>query len=273
VVDEQDQSLLLDTRRVHRPAQAALHQWHTTEQFDFVDGSHNGYERLTAPVIHRRQILFVKPEYWVVVDLLQGVGQHCFDLYFHLAPQAIPELDPLSKVVRAVCPTQSGLIIAPLTANDWQAEIITGATAPIQGWVSFYSGEKQAAPTLRYRQIRTAPTQFCTVLYPYQAGRNVAVSVLPLQLDINEGPVDGFDVTSLQIESDQFIDLVMIDRRSSNPVKTFTGYETDAQLIFLRHQKESQHLLKAVVRGGHQLLFQDRSLDESVFASIIHRTS
>ena len=260
VVDDQNQSILLDTRRVYCPAQCVLYQWISSDFFDFVDGSHNGYERFSEPITHRRQVLFVKPEYWVVIDLLQGRGKHCFDLYFHLMPGVDTHLDLQSKSLRAGNGTEPGLIIAPLATSGLQADIISGDTSPIQGWVSFFSGEKRPAPTLRYRQEAVAPVQFCTVLCPHPAGENGSVTVSALNLEV-EGrlPTDESRLTGLRIETDMHIDHLIVDRGPVG-IKVFAGYETDAQLMYVRHKKEDNDLVKVMMRGGHRLLFQGQSL-------------
>jgi uncharacterized heparinase superfamily protein len=259
VVDDQDQSLLLDTRRVYRPAQATLRQWFSHDQFDFVDGSHSGYRRLPQPVQHRRQILFVKPDYWLVVDLLTGPGQHCFDLYFHLMPNTQPQLDPQSLALRSDGPEQAGLIIAPLANPSWQAELIRGATEPIQGWVSFFSGEKEAAPTLRYRQTGPTPRQFCTVLHPYPAGHNLELAVTPLEL----APAGQETITGLELKTEQYHDRLVIDRGRPPTLKQFAGVETDAQLFYTRQQPGRAEPSKILQLGGSQLIYQGRSLRDA----------
>jgi hypothetical protein len=252
VVDDQDQSLLVGTWQVDRPAQTTLHQWFSDDCFDFVDASHNGYECLAEPITHRRQIFFVKPEYWVVSDWLTGYGKHCFDLYFHAMPGKETQLEPSLGSACIGNRGEPGLHIIPLASSDLAVDVITGATAPIQGWISFFSGEKEAAPTLRYRLTGAAPVQFCTLLYPYSAGSkpSVNVSVLDIKLD---GLSDRSRLTSLQIETETYFDYLIIDGESTRRLKVFDGYETDAQLIFLRHRKRSDDLVKMIVRDESQL--------------------
>jgi hypothetical protein len=43
------------------PPATRLRSWESTEAFDYVDASHDGYTHLPDPVIHRRRVLFVKP--------------------------------------------------------------------------------------------------------------------------------------------------------------------------------------------------------------------
>jgi hypothetical protein len=264
VVDGQDQSGLLDTQRVYRPAQATLHRWISGDHFDFVDGSHDGYERLSAPITHRRQVFFVKPEYWVVIDWLMGQGKHCFDLCFHLMPGVDTRLDLRSRSLYTGNEVEAGLAIVPVVTTELQMDIITGDILPIQGWVSLFSGEKQPAHTLRYRQEAIAPVRFCTVLYPYPAGENVALAVSPLDARIDgQQRMVGNSLASLRIETDAHIDYLVIERDPAGARKFFVGYETDAQLIYVRHRKEDGGLVKVIMRGGHWLLSQGQSLLET----------
>ena len=262
VVDGQDQSVLLDGRRVYRPAQTTLHQWISSEHFDFVDGSHNGYERLSEPVAHRRQVFFAKPHYWVIIDLLTGQGRHCYDLYYHLMPGTDAQIDQMSASLHAGNGIGPGLIVAPLATGRLQADITTGATAPIQGWASFHSGEKLAAPTVCYRQEAVAPVSFCTVLYPYPTrDRASAVTISTLDDEMEGASFHSENgLTNLRIQTDTHTDYLMVDRGPAGVGKAFNGYETDARLLYLRHNRQDNTLTKVAMRGGSRLLFQGRSL-------------
>jgi hypothetical protein len=264
VVDNQEQSTLIDIWRVYRPAQTRLRQWLSNEHFDFVDGAHEGYKHLVEPITHRRQIFFAKPEYWVVLDLLTGRGAHCFDLYFHLRPDIEYQLEAESGVVHCGGETEPGLMIAPMNPQRLDTEIVTGATAPIQGWVSFFSGEKQPAPVVRYRQERTAPVQFCTVLYPYPASKRAVIRLSPLEVRFkgDQSPADQRRLTGLQIETEAHLDYLLIDQEATGVTKIFAGHETNGYLVYLRRQKKNNQFSKIILRGGDRLLYQGQSLLE-----------
>ena len=242
VVDGLDQSHLMDARRVYRPASATCLGWISNDEYDFMDGIHNGYERLAEPVTHRRQIFFAKPNYWVVVDLLTGRGEHCFDLYFHMMPEAITLLDPESNVVRVENPAADchceeavfadeaipnvdggdcfaqnarndrrvGLAIVSLSDGNWRREIVTGKTEPIQGWASFVSGEKIPAPVLRLTRQAHTPVQICTVLYPYRVGAEPSIKVSPLKIEGRAA--DDPTLTAIRIQTPERVDELIIDR-------------------------------------------------------------
>lgn len=249
VVDELDQSELIDVRRVYRPARATLLDWVSSAEFDFVDGAHNGYERLAEPITHRRQILFIKPFYWIIVDTLTGRGLHTFDLYFHLMPGAVVELDTLSKSLQCKHENGGGLTIVPYAAEGLHAQLFTGEINPIQGWVSLLAGEKRAAPVLRYRRRATAPVQFCTLLVPQRAGKTSSIAITPLAVE-TPAPETGTSMLALEIETEGYVDYFLADPVKQVTRKRVMQYETDARFFIARHGNRAQAPRQVFRRGG-----------------------
>src|SRR5579859_941684 len=246
VVDSADQSELVDDWHVLRPAQASLLAWVTTPQFDLVEGVHNGYRRLREPVTHRRQIFFVKPDYWVVMDWLEGAGSHTFDLYFHLAPEAQAAID--ADTVRADYAGRAGLLLCPVPAD--QAQIVAGSLHPIQGWVSRYSGEKLPAPTVRYSRSIAAPTRFCTVLYPLRVGRAAPVKVSPLPVCEAGRAADERVVFGLTIATESWTDYLVLDSRDRPTLKSFAHLRADGRVIYARCQSGERAPAREFSYGG-----------------------
>jgi len=265
VVDGEDQSILLKSGRVYRMAQARLYEWAANAHYDFVDGAHDGYSRLKEPVTHRRKILFIKPEYWIVVDLLIGRGaQHRLVQYFHLMPWAMPALDQETKAVCVTYDKVPVITVAPLRSSSLQAQVITGATDPIQGWTSFFSGERIAAPVLRYWKDVQVPTSFTTVLYPHPANGEYQLCVTDLDVTTSNGePIDEKVVTSLTVETADYVDTCMMAHDGSPFWKVFGGYESDGDLVYVRRRKSDGAIVRMVMRGGCRLLFQGQPLLES----------
>ncbi|MCX6623447.1 MAG: heparinase II/III-family protein, partial [Acidobacteria bacterium] len=151
----------------------------------YTEAEHDGYRRLPHEVIHRRRLLFVPPDSWIVVDDLRGSGEHRFDFCYHFAPEAEIsglELDELSVLLQA---EQAGLMLRlfadrPLTS----AELIRGETARPGGWASRGYGEKHPCSTLRASLTGLAPAAAMTFLVPapdVQAGPKVR------RLDVESG--------------------------------------------------------------------------------------
>lgn len=85
-VDGLDQADLFDTFKWVNPMPVCLQASYLGEQFDYLCAVHHGYHRLRNAVTHTRMVLFVRPGEWLVVDRLEGRGQHDFVQYFHFPP-------------------------------------------------------------------------------------------------------------------------------------------------------------------------------------------
>jgi hypothetical protein len=237
---------------VYHPAQIELHQWISNEHFDFVDGSHTGYRRLPEPIKHRRQIFFVKPEYWIMIDVLTGSGEHVYDSYYHLMPKVETDLNKETGCFRCSAQNETYLDIVPLNGRDLQVDIISGQTNPLQGWVSFYSGEKHQAPVLRYRKKGKAPVEFCAVIYPHSCMPNSMVDAKAVNVTMdNLHPHNEERPSAVQVQADTYIDYLVVDRGDGKSRKFFDHFEVDGKLIFLRLDKTANNVLKVVQIGGN----------------------
>lgn len=169
--------------RMQNDARPKENVWEVTEDYDFFDGEHYGYQRLKNPVINRRQIYFDKKEhYWVVKDILTGKGEHKFNLYFHFAPMEIGSLsvskrllekvkfirNPLLKenfnidntlVVETKNPEGINLLLIPVDPSGISLETE-------DGWTSYSYGVKVKTPIARYTKNAFCPVVFVTILYP-----------------------------------------------------------------------------------------------------------
>jgi uncharacterized heparinase superfamily protein len=87
-IDGLDQSEVWANFRVARRARPFDVQ---TDHRFFVEAAHDGYHRLCSKVTHRRRI-DLNGNVVTITDRLEGSGHHSAELYFHLAPNADPEL-------------------------------------------------------------------------------------------------------------------------------------------------------------------------------------
>jgi hypothetical protein len=151
-------------------ANITVHRWRVTDEYDILDAEHNGYQRLTHPVIHRRQVFFNKVErYWIIRDILSGQGRHKLDMYFHFAPMEV-ETDrdfPLAVKTRT---HGANLAIIPL-------ETAAISVAMEKGWVSFSYGVKTEAPVVKYSRDGQMPAILCNILYPYETELDIKATI------------------------------------------------------------------------------------------------
>lgn len=185
-IDEQEQnSFFLFPRQLfsmQSDAVIKINEWNVTEEYDFFDAQHSGYERLPEPVTHRRQIFFHKQDrYWIIKDILTGRGKHSYDLYFHFAPMEIGFLKTNNDVLNQAkkIPYQfiddtitiddsfvietrnahgANLFIIPLKTKSLSVDIL-------DGWVSYSYGTKERAAIVKYSKTDQCPTEFLTLLF------------------------------------------------------------------------------------------------------------
>ncbi len=138
-------------------------------QIECVGGEHNGYTRLPEGVIHRRRLLFLKPEYWVLIDSFHGKGEHRFEKNLHFSPEVrlhVRNGNDDGGVHLAVYSGEVALDLALFAGRPMDTQIIKGADNPIQGWSSDRYGRKTPAPVLNASFCGAAPAALITAILP-----------------------------------------------------------------------------------------------------------
>jgi hypothetical protein len=154
--------------------------WVTTPLFDFGRGVYSsGYqENVYKPVAYRpreysgprdtsvwhtRNVIFLKPYYYLVVDFLDGQGDHRYDALFHLnAPDAL--IIDSSQSVHTLRDGNIQLGLYPMNTENMTVRMVKGQEDPVLGWIP---SQKEPIPTVVFTKNEEAPATFSTLLYPY----------------------------------------------------------------------------------------------------------
>ena len=129
-----------------------------------------GYAGLEAQVIHRRAVVFVKPDYWIVLDELTGDGTHAYEALFHFMPYRV-SIDAETRAVRTGRNGASNIELLPLAPMG--VRLICGQIDPVQGWLAI-DGQDVPAPVAVYRKKARLPFRTGYVIAPYGADRVTA---------------------------------------------------------------------------------------------------
>jgi len=114
-------------------------------------------------VSHTRHVVFLKPWYFVAVDVLQGKGFHTYESHFHLdAPDAV--LTPGTMAVQTLRADSVQLGLWPMDKSLLEVNIVKGRENPLLGWKP---RDKSPIPTVVYTIRKQAPALFSTLIYPY----------------------------------------------------------------------------------------------------------
>ena len=173
----------VDGRQQARGAAAEMipHEWLTSDRLDFVDGAHTGYAK--SGIRHRRKILFVKPDYFVLCDLLTGTGLHTYEQFFHFAgptqtAPAVAVLDDTSLAtstrhedaanVHVIPAYRAGLRASFAEAHDTDMNTKDKYTREAMlGWlVTDGTFRRVKSPVAVYTREGEAPQCFYDVLFP-----------------------------------------------------------------------------------------------------------
>ncbi len=151
--------------RWSRTAAARAERWHAGTRGMFVAGSHDGYAWLPSPATHRRGILHLVGDYWIVRDRIESAGTHNVALRFHCAPL-------LDVHVRGGLAPSAGASAYVIT-RDRDAPVLTidvfgrgGALAVEDGWVSSQYGRREQSRVIVWRQDGVGPQEVVTFLLP-----------------------------------------------------------------------------------------------------------
>lgn len=189
VVDGRSQLRARNPKKwVVSPPQKQPNVWISNQRFDYLEavydeGYGNKKEDVLQGLTHHRRLLFVKPYYWVLWDIVTGEGEHTVTQLFHAAPEVRVEMESERRAWLAY-PNGPALRLEILAPASLAVRRIVGREDPIQGWVSSRYGEKQKAPVLEFEAEGELPVTFVQVLLPAEQASelgDVRVELLPVQ--------------------------------------------------------------------------------------------
>lgn len=157
-VDDQSQSVATGPFSWQHIATATAKQFVSQPDFDYFEGSQDGYERLTDPVTHTRSVLFVKRDsgsYLIVWDRFQASEQHLYTLRYHFPANCSAEANGNQVIARY--DDGDRLKIAVIGSATPSARIETG-------WVSEAYGRRESAPVGVFEATGTGEQEFLSFI-------------------------------------------------------------------------------------------------------------
>jgi hypothetical protein len=150
----------------HRGVRTYCHSFKETDLYQVVDISHNGYAFMEDPVFHRRKVIRLSGDIFVIDDQITGLGlaKHDFRLYFNFAPG---DLDRLSdNTWKYHSSSGKGYLYTSIINDGVSVSVLKGSENPKGGWISFGYPVKVPAPQLWLSTEGPVPLRFISVLSP-----------------------------------------------------------------------------------------------------------
>jgi hypothetical protein len=143
---------------------------------DFCFTSHDNWESATGIVRRNsedstktitlsRTIIFAKPSYWILTDIITGEDRHEITICWQFAPGRVEVDGTTGKTVMVNC-LGKGLLLVPACGLPLSTDVCQGSPVPPRGWAS-NSGIDYPAPNLRYRFVAQPPVAIVWVLFPF----------------------------------------------------------------------------------------------------------
>jgi hypothetical protein len=245
VVDERSQAEFRGRLKWSHAPLAEVREWIALGSLDYAEGSHSGYQRLRPPVVHRRAVVFLKPDYWVLRDELCGEGEHSADRYFHFAtPEVTGTAAPGGVQTRLG--GRPGLAVVPVECDGVALALTREGEAPGSGWLAVGYEHKVRAAVARYRSVSKLPCALHTLLVPFRGDScGACVSLLPMESDA-ASPVDRAFVVSRPGGRDMWV------FSSGGMTRFHDGWVTDARLAVVRTD-EAGRVTGCVLVSGSRL--------------------
>lgn len=166
-----------------------------------VEGEHHGYARHPGGCVHRRAVLFVKDDLWIVVDRIVGEGTHAARLHWLGGP--FPSgYDPAAGALTLETPAGPFTITALDEAGAPLAgDVVVGGQDPPRGWMSRYYGEKVPVPSLVVERAARLPLTLLSVLGPGRpevrvegSRHEVACGAARVRFQLDDGRISAVEV-------------------------------------------------------------------------------
>lgn len=162
---------------------------------DYCCGCHEGYRRLEEPVFHERSIFFVKPNYWVVMDVFRGSGEHKYSVHFQLDCEKA-EWDAGGSRVRSDL-----LDIYAFSTKGLGVQISRGMNnGNAKGWVSPTYGERRPIYTIEFNCGGCPPQHMVSVIEVRNPEKHASI----------ERRAERMDYTVLEVQREKEKDVVFL---------------------------------------------------------------
>src|ERR1035438_6825819 len=165
--------------------QSKVELWIQGNGFDLVVASHDGYQRLASPVIHRRWVMSLKYGVYLIRDVVEGQGKHQLDISWHLGQ----DLQFLGETVFLVKGASQGLGLFPAQGHGWAEEVRKEPWSPVYG-------QKAQMTVLNFGTTATVPAEFAVLLVTLEEAHRSPGSLVRIMPRHTNSVISGYRYSS-----------------------------------------------------------------------------
>ncbi|MGK5508596.1 alginate lyase family protein [Brevibacillus formosus] len=201
--------------------------------YEYAQAGHDGYLHMEKPVQVLRQILFVKPDYWILVDTCRSDGVHEYAQHFHFAENVPLQTDEKTATVRTAFPEGGNLAIIQIGREK-------GSLHLQPCWISRHYNQKEKSSKLVYKQTGNGLCKFVTILYPYQGREESKLSIEELEVrDTRNNLLSPELVTGLAIRRNNQSEMAVFSHQGPESCQ-FAGAHMAGEVMLIRRQANGE---------------------------------
>lgn len=164
-IDDHEMGTVLDSFRI-RGVRTYCHEFKQTKDYSIIDLSHNGYVFTDDPIFHRRRVIRLEGDIYIIDDQLTGLGkkEHNIRLYFNFAPGNLINIGGNNYQYT----TSSGIKYNyySLLNDEVTSVFLEGSEDPKGGWVSYGYSVRSPIPQMYLSSKGPVPLRFVSVIAP-----------------------------------------------------------------------------------------------------------
>ncbi|WP_051254645.1 alginate lyase family protein [Halobacillus kuroshimensis] len=233
-VDGRSISTYLDSWHWEDVAQPVDSFWRGNKEFDYVQSGHNGYLRLEDPVQVKRQILFVKPHYWVLVDTFKSKHVHEFAQHFHFAEHTSLHYDSSKRRIQIHGGEGGHLDMTYLQGVSMTQE---------DCWISRDYNQKSKSMKMVNRQKGSGQTTFAAILNPYRDEENPDMEILELDVyNTRSEKMSKDEVTAFEVKRGEESEVLLFSHDGPKSFQ-FAGTQMTGDVLLVKRSSDAEDQL------------------------------
>jgi asparagine synthase (glutamine-hydrolysing) len=178
---------------------ASLRRFDETSDWALVEGGHFGYRRHPGRCVHRRSVMFLKDDLWVILDRIDGSGEHAMRL--HWLGGEFPWIETANGMELTTPEGRFSAAVFDGDGNPKSCNVVAGVEDPARGWLSRYYGDKVSVASLVAEQRSQLPMSMVTILsgVPYtasvdEARWSILLSDSTATFDVRDGRIESLSI-------------------------------------------------------------------------------
>ncbi|MFQ3544039.1 alginate lyase family protein [Halobacillus rhizosphaerae] len=230
-VDNHSISSYVDSWHWDQVANITQPYWRTSDAFDFVQAGHDGYWKLDDPVQVLRQIFYVKPDYYILIDRFLSREEHVYTQHFHLDEHA--ELRVLKEGEEVLIEREEGEKLSMIWLDPVQL-------SKEESWVSRHYNQKRQAVKLTASKTGKGVTTFITALLPRSSEEEGPFSMRKIDVfSTRYEKLTDYEVTALEVKRGDREEIVVFSHQGPFSYQ-FADTQMTGEVLFLKKDTNSE---------------------------------